>query len=106
MDIRRDETQHQLEIGLHEVENDLVVVVVVTHLGRTRAGTGSLRDKRLILDTPSVLTKEGATSLFGSCLLGVELESDENSEASDIYLIIRDRSVSVGGLIVEQGGRC
>ena len=44
VDVRADQPQHELEIGLHKVQNDLIVVTVVVQLGDAGTGTRALAD--------------------------------------------------------------
>ena len=41
MDICGDQSKEKLEVGLHKVQNDLVVVVHVVHFGNFRSWAGS-----------------------------------------------------------------
>jgi len=82
------------------VQDDLVVVVHVVHLGNFRSWTGTQSVRRAVFDSPNVLTENGACTFVCCSLLREKLQCYKDCKAAHINLVILDAHIAASNLLL------
>lgn len=101
--VRRDQSEEEFEVGLDEVQDNLVVIVHVVHFGNFGAWAGPQGQVlRILLHSPALLSKDRPCANFRRSLCSEELKCDKDCEAAHVDLIVGQGHVAIWHLILEE----